>query len=39
MNSLNVRIENNDFVREDGSYDMDKALEFCGHIAGICYDE
>ena len=39
MNSINVRIENNDFVREDGSYNMDEALAFCGHIAGICYDE
>lgn len=39
MNNINVRIENNDYKKSDGTFDLDKAISFSGHIAGICYDE
>lgn len=39
MNSINVRIENKEYLNDDGKFNVDKALSFCGHIAGICYDE
>ena len=39
MNQISVRIENKEYLNDDGKFNLDKALSFCGHVAGICYDE
>ena len=39
MNNISVRIENEDFKNPDGTYNLEAALLYSGHIAGICYDE
>ena len=36
---INIRIENKDFVKDDGTFDIDKSLSYSGKIAGICYDQ
>ena len=42
MNISNLKItllENTPFLREDGTFDRDRAMDFCGKIGGICYNE
>ena len=36
---INIRIENQEYLNENGTLNQDKALTFVGHIAGICYAE
>ena len=36
---IQVRIENQEYLNENGILDIDKAMTFTGHIAGICYAE
>lgn len=39
MEKMRVSILPNMFLREDGTYDLDKALNLSGKIAGVCYDK
>lgn len=32
-------LENTPFLKDDGTFDRDKAMDFCGKIGGICYNE
>lgn len=34
---INVRIENQEYLNDNGTLNLDKAKTFIGHIAGICY--
>lgn len=36
---MKVKILPGYFVLENGLFDLDKALMFCGQIAGVCYDK
>ena len=36
---IKVRIENQEYLNDNGTLNIDKALTFVGHIAGICYAE
>jgi len=36
---INVRIENHEYLNENGTFNLDKAMTYIGHIAGICYAE
>lgn len=41
MNATNLKItlrENTPFLKEDGKFDLKKAMLFSGHIGGICYN-
>ena len=39
MEKIKISILPNYFLREDKTFDLKSALEFCGRIAGICYDK
>ncbi len=39
MEKMKIDLLPNHFVNEDGLFEKEKALLFCGKIAGICYDE
>lgn len=32
-------LENTPFLKEDGTFNLDKAMDFSGKVAGICYNE
>src|SRR5574344_852605 len=36
---IKVDILPNQFLNEDGTYNVDAAMDLCGKIAGVCYDE
>lgn len=36
---MEVKILPNLFLNEDGTFNKEKALMFCGQIAGVCYDK
>ena len=36
---INVEILPNYFLNEDGTFDKENAISFCGKIAGVCYDK
>ena len=41
MSFKNIKVDMlpNQFLKEDGSFDQEKALNLCGKIAGVCYDK
>lgn len=39
MEKLRVEILPNYFLKDDKTFDRQRALEFCGKIAGVCYDK
>ena len=39
MEEIKISILPNYFLREDKTFNLKSALEFCGRIAGICYDK
>lgn len=32
-------LENTPFLKEDGTFNLNKAMDFCGKVGGICYNE
>lgn len=36
---MEINILPNIYLKEDGTFDKEKAFILCGHIAGVCYDE
>ena len=36
---MKIELLPNLFVKEDGTFDKEKALNLCGKIAGVCYDK
>lgn len=39
MSNLRIDILPNLFLKEDGTFDKENAIDLCGKIAGICYDQ
>jgi len=38
-NNMKIEILPNLYLKEDGTFDKEKALNLCGKIAGVCYDK
>ncbi len=40
MNQLKITLlPNTSFLKEDGTYDLERAEDFAGKVAGVCYDK
>lgn len=39
MEKLKIDILPNYYLKEDGTFDKEKAINLCGKIAGVCYDK
>lgn len=39
MKNIKVDILPNLFLKDDGTFNKDEAVKFCGKIAGVCYDK
>ena len=39
MNKIKIEILPNEYLKDDGTFDKEKAFNICGKIAGVCYDK